>query len=1431
MYEVHTARRESIFLLLMMMFAIAKSSTYTYTISPRDSSTTSNCSTAQAAHSVTCLNLSEAVSAAAGNISGITSNVSLILLPGNHSLFSEHTLSGLVHLSIKSDERDLLTVINCVPTSKLHFTDITKVHIQGITFKNCLETTVNTVTEFIIEDSTLLGGVTDGRALTVTQSMVIVLRSQFISFKKSDSPGNEHYGGAISCSESNLLIMESIFLENRAQYGGALYGKKGSIIVIISSTFSNNSANRGGVLHILQKERSKKTDSMVSVANLLNVVKYHAKYLPATTKLYSRGSILCIGSNFTKNRAKRYGGAIYYSDCNRDQCTIYLHQNRFLFNNANGDGGVLRFSSNSLVTIKGCSFQNSEASQFGGVVFSSNSRIVIRESVFQNNTAHKHAGVIYATSKTHLIVDSCEFHNNTARLIGGSMYVHDNSELLLEGLTTFTTSSAVYGAVINVYESAMTCNGTLYITNNNGSISTAHSRVYLSGNMTFSDNNGSLYFLDTEVVIINGSFYFTNHTHFTKLESGYTLEGGCMTLFISRMSINGTIRLVDNSATNGGGLLSIASRISIGKNGQLDVMNNLATDSGGGLYLFNSELYIQGTVRLQGNRANTFGGGIHSISSTIVIILNQHNSHIKFDTNIASSGGGICMEASSKFYIKHRSGSTSANATKFIGNAAKFGGAIYVADNTTRSICAGSKLQSVTAASQSECFIQVLRSITAFGNYPHIGQYFFFSRNTASSGSKLYGGLLDRCTVNAFGKNIMYSSIHNSFESIENSTTSDPVRVCLCDSNNMLNCDHHSGFKEVMKGKRFTLNVAAVDHVEHKVQATIHSLLASQRGHLGDRQRSQRIEAMCTHLNFSIITPVKDTDVLVLYAKGPCSDQGMSSLKINISFIPCQCPVGFETVQSIINRCVCGCHHVLRRIFPFITESDCNPELLTITRKKDFWISVVNQNNKTTFLSYKQCPSDYCYRSTSPVQIDFSSEAGPDVQCSFNRTGVLCGRCEQTLSLSLGSSRCIECPRLWPAIFAAIIIASLLAGLGLVSIILAFNLTVAAGTLNATVFYANVLAANRQLFLPFENPNFHSILIAWLNLDIGFDVCFFEGLKADGKIWLQLTFSVYIILIVVAVIITSQYSKKFSNLIARKNPVATLATLILLSYAKLLHGIIGILSFAILHYDPLDGQPTFTKVVWLRDGSVEYLKGVHVPLFIVALLILLSGSFYTMLIFSWQWLVRFSNKPVFCCLRSTRLSSFMDAYHAPYTSRNRYWTGLLLLARVILYLTAAVNISDEPSVNLLAVSIVVGCILSFHAYSGVTVYKSWTLNCIEFATYFNILLFAVVKFYIQLVGGNHEAVAYVSISVQVVIFVCSLLRHIVSEFQILEKIKHAIIQWHSYRNHFRVDLHARLIDDNHTENKVTFSEVTIKKMEDQLQLEASSKRKEITTLF
>ena len=330
---------------------------------------------------------------------------------------------------------------------------------------------------------------------------------------------------------------------------------------------------------------------------------------------------------------------------------------------------------------------------------------------------------------------------------------------------------------------------------------------------------------------------------------------------------------------------------------------------------------------------------------------------------------------------------------------------------------------------------------------------------------------------------------------------------------------------------------------------------------------------------------------------------------------------------------------------------------------------------------YPNCPFDYCKPINLQIPFKLNQPSGIDERCAFDRSAVLCGSCQSDLSLSLGSSLCISCPRLWPLQLIAIIITAIVAGVLLVLVLLFLNITVAVGTLNGLIFYANIIHANRNiLFGSVEEWNFLFTLVSWLNLDFGIDTCFFPGLNVYTKTWLQLLFPAYVIFLVVLVIIISSFSLRFSKVIGKKDPVATLATLILFSYANHLHTCFWSLSAGILEYP--DGS---RELVWLPDSTVRYLSGKHIPLFITAIFIVLIGLIYTVLLLSWQWLLQLPNWRVFKWSRNQRLQIFIETHHIPYTPKHRYWPGLLLLVHFALYLVASLNVSNDPGIALMAI--------------------------------------------------------------------------------------------------------------------------------------------------
>ena len=164
----------------------------------------------------------------------------------------------------------------------------------------------------------------------------------------------------------------------------------------------------------------------------------------------------------------------------------------------------------------------------------------------------------------------------------------------------------------------------------------------------------------------------------------------------------------------------------------------------------------------------------------------------------------------------------------------------------------------------------------------------------------------------------------------------------------------------------------------------------------------------------------------------------------------------------------------------------------------------------------------------------------------------MCGRCSENLSLALGSSRCLHCSNSYLSLLAAIAIA----GIALVLLLLVLRLTVAAGTINGLIFYVNILSVNSTIFF---QPQIKivdvptgliatvlSAFVAWLNLDLGIETCFYSGMDAYVITWMQFTFPLYVWALVGMMIVGRHYPGRVAS-IFRSNLIAVLATLFLLS--------------------------------------------------------------------------------------------------------------------------------------------------------------------------------------------------------------------------------------------------------------------------------------------
>lgn len=1259
-------------------------------------------------------------------------------------------------------------------------------------------------------DGTVLNGNTAGAngGIMYTLSTVMVINaSRFYDNRAS------HDGGAILSSDGRMTVLRSAFGNNTAGHsGGAMALWMGTLTINEGVFVSNLAGKDGGAIQIYQGNMD--TSDSAYRGNL-------AMNDGGVINAFESSSRIS-GCSFTNNLAINDGGAI-----NAYQGILVISEGTaFSYNTAQNDGGVVHAYEVDTAVIIGNSCHNNRADNRGGVWFVYQGNLAISQSIVSHSRAAD-GGVLYAdqvnttvantscvqnkaeeggalhTLQGTISISHTSFSQNSVTNVGGAwvmegcrgvleevsfaenfannggaLYSINSSVLLIAGIFKQNLAGNAGGAIYSSQSKVKTFK-TLLVKNNRANLGV----VYLLGSMahlhghTFVSNNSGSFLVFNSMITFTGTTRFVGGSEPAKShDTNVALrEGGALTASKSDIVFNGTVSLTDNHAENGGALHATESKVYVFSE-TTTVAFNRANNTGGGVYLYMSELQCQGTsiLNISSNFAAQKGGGIHAISSSINVVGNfTYNSSsdeytymyvgslLHFDNNEAEKGGGLCLEMTSKLYVlKATPNEEPFPIVTFSVNSADYGGAVYVSDESNLGMCNPTFSSHYKA---KECFFQVLASYSSFpykfeNTNANIQNIFFSDNHANSSGSSLFGGLIDRCKLQHFSEFQNFSSLTTSklpqhkpqdaiivngisyITNISNvrllDVSSEPVQLCFC-KDHKPDCTYQPDPIRVIKGKIFSVSVVAVDQVNHLINANVHSLLLRTGGGLRSGQEIQNVSDVCTELHFNLFSP-NDKEELVMYAEGPCEGSPQSQRQLTIQFTACDsCPIGFQRHVDEDTSCQCICD---TRLEPYITKCNSSTELLE--REGNFWITYVNGSDNTTngYLIYAHCPFNYCKPPTMKVEINLNMPSGADVQCANGHSGMLCGSCQSSFSLSLGSSRCIPCSSIhWPT-FVLVLIAPVLGGVCLVVLLLVLNLTVAVGTLNGIIFYANIVASSNSTFLPFLKPNFVTVFVAWLNLEIAFDTCFFQGMDAYWKTFLELVFPVYVIFLVVMVIFISERSTKFARLVAKRNPIATLATLILLSYTKFLNTIIASLSYATLIYP--DGS---YRRVWLPDASVEYLKGKHIVLFVVAVLILAAGIVYTGLLFFWQWLLRHQDRRILKWMRYQKLCHFIEPYHAPYTFEQRYWTGLLLFVRVILYVISAVNLTGDPQVSLVSTVVLVGLLPLLKAILEKKIYKQWPVDAMEMIMYFNIITFAVVT----LKTGTTEKqiiVAYVSIS-------------------------------------------------------------------------------------
>ena len=1063
-----------------------------------------------------------------------------------------------------------------------------------------------------------------------------------------------------------------------------------------------------------------------------------------TTLLVSLSSGTVENVSFINNTASQYGGAVLLL-CSS---LFFSGVTTFSWNQAGVRGGAIYAEGSLIEFLDAATFRNNMVPKnvsftLGGAIALGNSTTLLFRgaTTFLNNTAFQGGGIgAFANSIVHSN-DNITFLQNSAGA-GGAMFITQNSTIELAGDSNFTGNVAVgEGSMFSVLDSQVLLNGTNIFNNNHvnngfGGIFINRSNLQIEGNTVFSYNSASVFggamFILFGNVTMSGMTLFADNTAgafggalvtssssfscsgLTTFDGNVAPHGGAINMLsLGYLSFTGTTVFTNNICTGvgGGAITAYVGHITFNGTTTFD-SNQAPLGLGGAIFSDRGNISFTGTGELSNNICHDTGGAMHLRGNSII----SFNGLFHFRENHALQGGAISIEQNSFLSF------VSPVQLVFTDNQAMYGGAIFVVNSLTLNYCTGQPLLSV-------CFFEVLGTI----NDVHLT----FTDNTAEvAGSVLYGGLLQSCTIFFVNTSRQQAeAVIIDFQNISNITShvitseisSDPVRICFC-QNNTYNCTTELPLFYRSPGQLFNFSVVAVDQTTNPVPALIRATFSVEStAELGAGEQTQDISTVCSSLKYRVFSS-NVFEVLTVAAVSQCHRLGTALQSVLVQFLPC--PNGFELVGD---RCICE-----ERLTQLLTT--CDVETYSIEKVKNFWVNASYSSNGSYegLIIHPDCPFDYCQ--AGPVNFTLSD---PDAQCAFNRSGFLCGGCDSGFSLTLGSSQCAQCSNR----YLALLIAFAALGVGLVLVISLCELTVGVGTVNGLIFYANIVGINQTIFFPKGDANVLTVFIAWVNLDFGIKTCFFDGLNSYTRTWLQFVFPFYVWLLVVALILASKCSVRLTQFLGTTLP-AVLATLFLLSYAKLLRTIITIFYAAFLEYP--DGTQ---EIVWLVDGNIRYLHGQHIPLFVFALVVLIMLFLpYTLLLLFGQWLQAKSEFKVLSWMNNPWVKYFLDAYYGPYKPHHRYWTGFLLFIRCALFLVFAFNVLGDASLNLLVIA---SSMLGVTSLTRLTkgIYKGWILDLLEASYFLNLGVLAAGTYYVQQAGGNQAALAYVSVGIAFFTFI------------------------------------------------------------------------------
>ncbi|MBN2128103.1 MAG: right-handed parallel beta-helix repeat-containing protein, partial [Sedimentisphaerales bacterium] len=374
------------------------------------------------------------------------------------------------------------------------YNNIATIHVSaGIYVENIVITASHSglTLEGAGADLAIIDGNRNGSCLTITGAGDVTIRGFTLrngdaeaggGLKITNSPGmvrlvenvfNDNtaaYGGAIEGGNNNSIsITNNRFQGNRAsQQGGAIIFTGNGICELTRNTFiSNTTCGHGGAVYVrrfdslLMEENTVEANSSAGglgggvAIEFCNDVKLTANTFTSNTMRGNGGgasvwnapdgSLTLTGNTFHSNVADSVGGGLMISGIGQTAAT----ENHFFDNRARVDGGGIYLQDVGAATVSDCNISGNRADRWGGALFvNSSCQVVLSANRLTANTAGSDVAAIHFTSNSEGTISGNVIAGNQTSGLGGGIDLWNSTAQIRGNL--ICANSAGLGAGVSL---------------------------------------------------------------------------------------------------------------------------------------------------------------------------------------------------------------------------------------------------------------------------------------------------------------------------------------------------------------------------------------------------------------------------------------------------------------------------------------------------------------------------------------------------------------------------------------------------------------------------------------------------------------------------------------------------------------------------------------------------------------------------------------------------------------------------------------------------------------------------------------------------------------------------------------------------------------------------------------------------------------------